>query len=45
MEYLHMNHVATVLAPGVLERGAVRNHQEFIDNAREIGIKLASVNE
>jgi multimeric flavodoxin WrbA len=42
MAYLHMSHVATVLAPGVLERGAVRNHQEFIDNAREIGIKLAS---
>jgi multimeric flavodoxin WrbA len=42
MEYLHMNHVATVLAPGVLERGAVLNHQEFIDNAREIGGKLAS---
>jgi multimeric flavodoxin WrbA len=42
MEYLHMNHVGTVLAPGVLERGAVRNHQKFIDNAREIGIKLAS---
>ena len=42
MEYLHMTHVATVLAPGVLERGAVRNHQEFIDSAREIGSKLAS---
>lgn len=43
MDYLHMNHVATVLAPGVLEKGAVRDHQEFIDNAREIGTKLASV--
>lgn len=42
MEYLHMNHVATVLAPGVLERGAVRDHREFMDSAREIGIKLAS---
>ena len=41
MEYLHMNHVATVLAPGVLERGAVRDHREFIDSAREIGRNLA----
>jgi multimeric flavodoxin WrbA len=45
MEYLHMTHVATVLAPGVHERGAVRDHQEFIDSAREIGSKLASVKE
>jgi multimeric flavodoxin WrbA len=45
MEYLHMTHVGTVLAPGVLERGAVRNHQKFIDSAREIGTKLASANE
>ncbi len=43
MGYLHMSHVATVLAPGVLERGAVLNHQEYIDKARDIGIKLASV--
>ncbi|MHA2141731.1 MAG: flavodoxin family protein [Candidatus Thorarchaeota archaeon] len=45
MEYLHMNHVATVLAPGVLERGAVRDHREFMDSAREIGIKLAFTKE
>ncbi|MFW9863300.1 MAG: flavodoxin family protein [Candidatus Thorarchaeota archaeon] len=43
MEYLNMTHVGTVLAPGVYERGAVRDHQEFLDNARRVGSKLASV--
>jgi multimeric flavodoxin WrbA len=43
MGYLHMNHVATVLAPGVLEKGAVLNHQKYIDKARDTGIKLTSV--
>lgn len=43
MEYLQMIHAATVLAPGVYERGEVRQHPEIIDYAREIGTKLAQV--
>ncbi|MFW9912354.1 MAG: flavodoxin family protein [Candidatus Thorarchaeota archaeon] len=42
MDYLHMNHLGTILAPGVYERGTVRDHHEFIDSAREIGRNLAA---
>ncbi|MFX1331186.1 MAG: flavodoxin family protein [Promethearchaeota archaeon] len=42
VDYLHMDHVGTILAPGVYKRGAVREHQEFIDAARNVGGKLAS---
>ena len=37
--YLGMNHIGTVLATRVYEKGAVHDYPEYIDMAREMGNK------
>jgi multimeric flavodoxin WrbA len=42
MDYLGMNHIGTVLATRVYEKGAVNDHPEYLDMAREIGRKAVT---
>jgi hypothetical protein len=42
--YLGMNHVTTILAAGIGKKGAVENHSDLLDSARETGRKVADVN-
>lgn len=40
-KYLWQGEVETLLAAGLREKGAVEGHQEYLDQAREIGRRLA----
>jgi multimeric flavodoxin WrbA len=40
-QYLHMDHLGTILAPGSDHRDAVRNEQRLMDKAHRMGIETA----
>lgn len=40
-QYLNMDHLGTILAPGSDQRDAVRNEQRLMDKAREMGMETA----
>jgi multimeric flavodoxin WrbA len=41
-EYLGMNQIGTLLAPGIHERGEVKKHPNLIENAIELGKSIAT---
>ncbi len=40
LDYLGIPIIGTIIAPGVGEKGAVRNHPEFLREAHELGMRL-----
>ncbi len=42
IKYLGMNHVKTILAPGIGGKGAVGSHPEILDSARRTGRDIAN---
>lgn len=40
--YLGMNHVRTILASGIGKKGAVENHPDLLDSARQTGREIAN---